>query len=337
MPKKVLNYALVGCGRVSKKHLEAVKRIQQVRLYALCDSDKSQLYAAGAAYGCDRLFSSFGEMLKDKNIDLISICSPSGLHAEMAVAAAKNKKHIILEKPMALTESDAKRILEAFRHSGASLTVMLQNRTNPAIVFLQKHKKALGKLLYINAHTYWHRKQEYYQDGWHGTAKMDGGVLMNQGSHYVDMLQYLVGSQATEVGAFGGTFGHKMECEDAITVNIKFANGVVGNIQANTLSYPENFEGAVTLFFKKATIKIGGTAMNKISHWKGVKEKQTVRFTEVPISDIYGNGHYSIIKNMANHLLNGKKLLIPGQEGLPSLKIIESAYKSIKSRKLIRI
>ena len=337
MPKKRINYALVGCGRVSKKHFEAIKHIKQANLYALCDIDNGRLETAGTNYGCAKHFDNFYGMLKDKNIDLISICTPSGLHAEMAIAAAKCKKHVILEKPMALNESDAKRILEAFRRSGASLTIMLQNRTNPTITFLQKHKKSLGKLLYINAHTYWHRRQEYYQDGWHGTSKMDGGVLMNQGTHFVDMIQYLVGSKATEVMALGGTFGHRMECEDAITVNLKFANGVIANIQANTLSYPENFEGAVTLFFKKATVKIGGTAMNKISHWKGVGEKETAKFMDIPISDIYGNGHYSVIKNMIDHLLKGKKLILPGKEGLPSLKIIETAYKSIKSEKLIHI
>lgn len=332
--KKQINYALIGCGRISKKHLEAVGRIKDIKLYALCDIKNSILQSTGKKYGCSKLFNNFNELLNDTKIDLISICTPSGLHANMAIEAAKSGKNVILEKPMAMTVSDAKKILRAFAASKTSLSVMLQNRTNPPIIFLKKREKFLGKLFYVSANEYWYRKQNYYNDGWHGTAKMDGGVLMNQGTHYVDMVQYLVGSKVKEITAIGGTLGHKMECEDVISVNLKFSNGVLANIQANTLSYPDNFEGSVALFYEKATVKIGGKAMNKIIYWKGFREIDAIKFNKKNIEDIYGNGHFEVIKNMVENLLTGKKIFIPGIDGLPSLQIIETAY-NVLNKKII--
>jgi UDP-N-acetyl-2-amino-2-deoxyglucuronate dehydrogenase len=166
---------------------------------------------------------------------------------------------------------------------------------------------------------------------------MDGGVLMNQATHYVDMIQYLSEKKIKTVSAFGGTFGHKMECEDVISVNLKFEDGTIGNIQANTISFPENFEGAVTLFFEKATFRIGGKAMNKIDYWKGRGEKEVSNRVETSFDHIYGNSHFTIIKNMVEHLTKGKKLLIPGEQGLLSLRVIEAAYKSLSSNKEVII
>jgi UDP-N-acetyl-2-amino-2-deoxyglucuronate dehydrogenase len=334
MPKK-LNFAVAGRGRVSYKHIDAIARIKQAHLYAVCDRSIDR--AAAPAPESPRVYGDYGQLLKDKNIDVINICTPSGAHAEMAIAAAKYKKHVILEKPMALSVADGQSIVKAFERSKTSLAVVMQNRCNTPVEFLKKHATELGKLLNISANAYWYKPQAYYEDRWHGRMSMDGGALMNQGTHYVDMVLYLAGKKVKKVSAFGGTYRHKMECEDAISVNLLFDDGTVANVQANTIAYPENYEGTVTLFYEHATVRIGGIAMDQITYWRGKKEKQAAALVCPPVENIYGNGHYNIIKNMADHLLKGQPLLVTGKDGLASLAIIEAAYKSIVSHQTVNI
>jgi predicted dehydrogenase len=325
---KRLNFAITGCGRISKKHIEAIGKIPGAQLYAVCDSNIEKADGAvDSAYV--KRFRDFEDLIADKEIDVVNICTPSGLHTDMAIRAMECGKNVILEKPMAMDIASAERIITAKRSTGKALTVILQNRFNPPIAFIKKHQDNLGRLLTISASVYWYRSQDYYEDGWHGTKKMDGGALLNQGTHYIDMISYFMNDSPTEILAAGATLRHSMECEDAAALILKFRDGRFCTLQANTISYPENFEGSIILFFEKATVKIAGKALDRIEYWKGALQDEAERFNAQPISDIYGNGHQTQIGNMASHLLNGTKLLVEAEDGLASLRIIESAYKQI--------
>lgn len=327
-----INIALIGCGRISHKHLSAIDSLN-AKFYAVCDTDKSKMEKLNV----DNKFANYKDLLKDSDIDVVDICAPSGLHYKIALDAIMSDKDVIVEKPVSMTVAETEKLIKIAKKRGRILLPVMQNRFNPAIMFLKNKMPELGKINFIEAACFWYRPQEYYSDGWHGTKKMDGGVLMNQGIHYVDMISNILGSNPKEVSAFGGTYGHKMECEDVISVNIKFEDGVIASLRANTISYPENFEGSITVFFEKATVKIGGKAMNQIISWIGVGEEASREFSNVHSDDIYGGGHKEVIKNMYDIKLNNAKLYMRAEEALQSIKIIEAAYKSIQKNRNIKI
>jgi len=332
---KKIKYAIIGCGRISKRHFEAINQDSRCSLYAACDLDENKLKMVKELYPLIKLYKNFLDVLGDKNVDVINICTPSGLHAKMAILAAKNGKNVIVEKPMAMLEKDAEKMVKIFSKKQKKLCVVLQNRFNPVIQVVLNEMSKLGKLNYISASVYWHRDQNYYNDGWHGTKEMDGGVLLNQAIHFVDMVQFISKKSIIAVSAYSATAKHVMECEDVITINLKFSDGTLGNIQANTISYPKNYEGAILLFFDKATIKIGGGSMNEIIYWEGDLKNSFQDFQKHNSQSVYGLGHDEIIKNMNDSLLSNKEIIINGTEGIKSVKIIEAIYKSINLHKEI--
>lgn len=335
--KKNINIGLVGCGRISYKHITAIDNIENVKIVAICDIDREKVDILSKKLNISKAYTNYKEIINDKNVDVIDICTPSGLHSMMAIDAFKRGKDVILEKPIALTVLDAKKVIKfAKKYSRIFLPVM-QNRFNPVIVFLKNNLSKLGRINYIEAACFWYRPQDYYNDGWHGTKQMDGSVLMNQGIHYVDMMYYLIGCQAKEISAFGGTYGHKMECEDVVSLNIKFKNNIIASLRANTIAYPENFEGSITIFFEKATVKIGDKAMNQIISWKGEGQEMGGEFSNSQSDDIYGGGHLGVIKNMHDFKSNNFEPYISGEDAMVSIKIIEAAHKSILKKKNIII
>ena len=334
---KNINIGLVGCGRISHKHIIAINSINNAKIIAICDIDKGKVNNLSKKLNISKNYTNYKEILNDKDIDVIDICAPSGLHHLMAIDAFKQGKDVILEKPISLTVLDAKKVVKSAKKYKRVILPVMQNRFNPAIIFLKNNFGKLGKINYIEAACFWYRSQDYYNDGWHGTKKMDGGVLMNQGIHYVDMIYYLIGSLPKEVSALGGTYVHKMECEDVISLNIKFKNNIIASLRANTISYPENFEGSIIIFFERATIKIGGKATNQIISWRGKGENSADEFNNFQSDDIYGGGHIDVIKNMCDIKNNIAKPYMSGDDAMVSIKIIEAAYKSIAKKKNIII
>jgi UDP-N-acetyl-2-amino-2-deoxyglucuronate dehydrogenase len=330
--KTIINFSISGCGRVADNHLNAIANLDEANLYALCDVVSENVLNFIDKYQPTKTYSNHNELISDNNVDVVIISTPSGLHTQMAIEAACSKKHIILEKPMALSVADATQIIQACQRNSVALSVVYQNRYNSPIEFIKKVQKHLGRLNYISANVFWYRDQAYYQNGWHGSNSMDGGVLLNQGSHYVDMVLYLAEKPVKRLSAYGATLGHHIESHDCITVNLEFEDGTLGNIQANTISYPEDFEGSITLLFDQATIKIGGKAMNEIVYWKGLFESEAKLVKGEVISNIYGNGHVKVIKNMVNHLVHGHPLDVPGHEGIKSLNLIENILSSIQTQ-----
>lgn len=333
---KTIRFGIIGCGRISSKHLDGIIHAEHAELTAVSDVSQERMDVLTKNHKAS-LYLDYHELLNDPSVDVVTICTPSGLHAEIAIQAAKAGKHVLLEKPMALSSIDAKNIREAFIESKTTVGIVFQNRYNQAVSSVKAYEEKLGKLNYINAQVYWYRDQRYYDDAWHGTQAMDGGVLTNQGSHYVDLVLYFKKSKVEKVSAFGATLKHKMECEDTVTVNLAFEDGTIGNIQANTITYPSNLEGALTLFYDRATIKIGGPALNKIQYWMGDFEEVLQQSHVEQIENVYGNGHRKVIQNMVNHLLGAEELFIPGSEGIGPVEVIEGAYRSIKSGSVINL
>jgi UDP-N-acetyl-2-amino-2-deoxyglucuronate dehydrogenase len=337
LAKNYINIGLIGCGRISDKHVAAVSHIRNTRIIAVCDIDAEKAEKLAAKLSISKIYKNYKDIINDKDVDVINICTPSGLHSMMAIEAFRQGKDVIIEKPISLTVTEAKKVIKSAKKYDRILLPVMQNRFNPAITFLKNNSDKLGKINFIEAACFWYRPQDYYNDGWHGTKKMDGGVLMNQGIHYVDMIYYLLGSLPKEVSALGGTYGHKMECEDVISLNIKFKNNVIASLRANTISYPENFEGSITIFFEKATVKIGGKAMNQIISWKGEGEDLAKEFNNSQSDDIYGGGHLEVIKNMCDIKNDIAKPYMSCSDAMVSIKIIEAAYKSIAKNKNIKI
>lgn len=333
---KKINFAIIGCGQISSKHIDAVQHSAHAQLVAVADTVMSRVQEVSKNSHVEG-YTDYHQLLANPAVDVVNICTPSGLHAEIAIAAARAGKHVILEKPMALTTKDAKKIITAFKKAKITLSLMFQNRYNRAVQFVKEREKRLGKLNYITAQVYWYRNQNYYNNIWRGTRAMDGGVLTNQGSHYVDLVLYFKKKPITKISAFGATLGHKIESEDTITVNLTFDDGSIGNIQANTIAYPSNYEGSLTLFYDRATIKIGGTALNEIVYWKGDFENEIYKTQTKYAKNVYSDGHRKVIQNMTNYLLGLEPLFIPGNAGVGPVHLIENAYLSMKTGRVINL
>ncbi len=331
---KKIKFGLVGCGRVSKKHFESITSNKNALLVATCDIDIHKAVECKNKYNAKYAFKEYLDMLANQEIDVVNICTPSGIHAEMGLLAAKYGKHCIIEKPMALNTKDAIKLIKAFKRKKLSLQVVLQNRFNHVIKYLKNiiDNNELGDIFIANATARWYRDQSYYEDGWHGTEENDGGALMNQGTHYVDILLYLVNKPIKSIYCSKSTLNHKMECEDVAALTVTFKDNSIGIIEVSTLAYPKNLEGSITLVCKKGSIKIGGTSLNKVEYCT-LKELSL----EEDHSSVYGNGHKTIIDNMIHHLLNNEPLHVDGNEGIKSLELIQAAYKSAKTGKSVNL
>ena len=333
MSNKV-KFAIVGCGRISAKHIKAIFSNRKCAdLTAVCDINVEKTKDIKKLHRDIMVYNIFENLLKDDNVDVISICTPSGLHAKMAIAAMEAGKDVIIEKPIAMNVRDADLIANTENRTGRFALPVLQNRFNEAIKIVKNEIKNCGKILNIDASVSWYRPQEYYDDGVHGTRHMDGGVLMNQGVHYVDIITYFMGETPKKIYADGGTYSHKMECEDTIALTMKYSDGRIGCLRANTISYPRNFEGSVTLFCEKATIRIAGEALDSIAYWSGIGEQKNNFPTPQKKAGVYGIGHESIYNNFLNCKINGDQKYMTIGEARDSLRIIESAYASFRHGK----
>jgi len=337
----VIKFAIVGCGRISDKHIEAIKKIPSAELVGICDSnrEKADMTAKNSNV---QVYYDYSEMLEKTDADVIDICTPSGLHCEMTIEAAKAGKHVMTEKPMALKLSDADLMLKTCRENNVQLFVVKQNRYNPPIVKLYGalKKGRFGKLFLLNTTVRWSRPQEYYdRDSWRGTKKMDGGVLLNQASHHIDLLLWL-GGPVKSVFAITDTLNHNIEVEDIGVAILNFENGAIGVIETTTCIYPKNMEGSLSVFGEKGSAKVGGVAVNKIDHWdfsdyENDDELIVKHSTNPP--NVYGFGHIEYIKNVIGAIQNNKVGLVDGEEGRKSLELIEAIYKSAETGKKIFI
>lgn len=328
-----ISFAIVGCGHIANKHIEAIRNIPNATLAAVCDTNPERLKEYADTHHV-RGYLSLEEMLeKETELDAVSICTPSGLHAPLAVQAAQAKKHVVVEKPIALTLEDADRIIQACEDNGVKLSVVHPNRFRPAVMELKKFKDRglFGKLSHVNATVRWNRNQAYYdQAPWRGTKALDGGVLMNQAIHNLDLMYWLTGP-VEEVQAYNATRLRDIEAEDVSVAVLRFKDGTLGIIEAAATIYPKNYEESLSIFGETGTAVISGRTANWIKHliFEGVSEEETARVIEQVEQDPFGTpGHQHIIADMADAIREDREPLVTGQDGRNALQLVLTVYEA---------
>jgi UDP-N-acetyl-2-amino-2-deoxyglucuronate dehydrogenase len=327
--------ALVGCGRISKNHFEALAKIDGLRLSAVCDAVPERAREAGEANGVP-YWTSFEDMLREATCDVVVVATPSGLHPNHGILAARAGKHVVSEKPMAISLSAADDLVQACDSAGVQLFVVKQNRLNAPIQLLKRavDKGRFGRIHMANCTVRWTRPQEYYdQAPWRGTWEFDGGAFMNQASHYVDLVQWLVGP-VESVMAKTATQARRIEAEDSGVAIFKFRSGALGSMEVSMLTYPRNLEGSITIMGDRGTVKIGGTAVNKVEHWTFDQYDDDDKLIETATTNpptVYGFGHEAYYHNVLAVLRGEARADTDGRAGRKSLELILGIYESAKT------
>jgi UDP-N-acetyl-2-amino-2-deoxyglucuronate dehydrogenase len=331
-----VRFALVGCGRISSRHVEAIgAHADRAELVAVCDVDPAALAAAEAATGA-RGFSSLGQLLEESPADAVVLATPSGLHAEQGMEIAAAGKHVVSEKPMATRWEDGKRLVQACDRAGVHLFVVKQNRRNPTIQLLKRaiERRRFGRVYMVNVNVFWNRPQEYYDSAeWRGTWEFDGGAFMNQASHYVDLLDWLIGP-VESVHAFASTLARDIQVEDTGVVNIRWRSGALGSMSVTMLTYPRNLEGSITVIGERGTARVGGVAVNEIQHWEFQDPDdgdEAVEQASYLTTSVYGRGHPLYYDNVIGTLRGECEPETDGREGLRSLELLVGIYRSARS------
>ena len=338
----MLKFGLIGCGRISKKHFDSIKQLDNSSITACCDINAKKAKSSAATHNIANYYRDHKEMLSKEKLDAVIICTPSGLHPEIGIDAANAGLHVITEKPMAINLKEADKLIKACDHNKVKLFVVKQNRLNPTMKFLKNaiRKNRFGRIYLAQSNVFWQRPQSYYDLArWRGTWEFDGGAFMNQASHYVDALHWLIG-EVDYVMAETATMARNIETEDTGSAIIKFRNGVIATLNVTMLTYPKNFEGSVTILGENGTAKLGGIAINKIEKWEFSNydddDKKIEESNYNPMS-VYGHGHLPYYKNVVSSLLGQTVPNTDGREGRKSLEIIKAIYKSAKYGKKIAL
>lgn len=339
--QEIVRFGLIGCGRISPRHIQSLAQIPSGSLVAVADVIASRAQRAANETGAEP-YTDYRRLLDRRDIDVVTICTPSGLHALMAIEALQAGKHVLVEKPMALTLADADAMIAAAGQAGRKLGVVLQNRYNPPMQDLRRavDEGRLGRLLLGNATVRWYRPQEYYEDGWHGTWAMDGGALMNQSIHHIDALQWMMGNPVS-VFAYTATLAHRMEAEDTGVAAIRFAGGALGVVEGSTLTYPENLEGSLSIFGEHGSVKVGGTALNRKVFWKIEgqleHEKELLTREQIDPPSVYGQSHRAVIEDMIDAVVQDRKPRTNGREARRSVALVLAIYESARTGREVHL
>lgn len=338
---KKYKFALVGCGRICKKHIDAISENKNAELVALCDIDADKARKASAGAGGVPYYTSYDEMFAKEDVDIANILTPSGLHPEHTIDIVKKyNKHIVCEKPMALRLEDADEMIRVCDEMGVRLFIVKQNRYNLPVVKVREalEQGRFGRIVLGTVRVRWCRNQEYYdQDAWRGTWSLDGGVIANQASHHIDLLEWMLGDPVS-VMAMNGTYLVDIEADDTCAALIRFKNGSIGIVEATTAVRPKDLEGSLSIIGEKGSVVIGGFAVNKLETWNFSDESDSERetllkeFSEVP-PNVYGFGHFRYIEHIIDCIENKKKALVDGFEGRKSLELINALYESAETGK----
>ncbi|MGY3549385.1 MULTISPECIES: Gfo/Idh/MocA family protein [unclassified Bradyrhizobium] len=334
----MIRFGLLGCGRIAKRHADLLGggHIQGATLTAVCDVLPERANEVASRYHVPACYNLV-ELLARTDVDVISVLTPSGLHPSHAIAAAKAGKHVVVEKPMALRLEDADAMIQACDAAGVKLFVVKQNRFNVPVVKAREALEAgrFGRLVLGTVRVRWCRDQAYYdQDAWRGTWAYDGGVLTNQASHHIDMLEWFFGD-VVSVHARATTALVKVETEDTAVATLKFRNGALGIIEATTAVRPRDLEGSLSILGEKGTVEIAGFAVNQIRHWHFVdalpSDQVVVEKFSVNPPNVYGFGHQAYYQHVVDCLLHQSAALVDGLEGRKSLELISALYESIET------
>lgn len=343
-----MKYALIGCGRIATNHIKAVTN-NKLELAALCDVKPEAMEDLLARHGLEgdtaiRRYTDYQEMLEAEKPTLVGIATESGSHAEIALACIERGIHVIIEKPMAMSMADADKIVQAAEKYNVKVCACHQNRFNNAI---QATRKALeedrfGRMSHGSIHVRWNRNKDYYdQAPWRGTWAHDGGCMMNQCIHGVDLLRWMMGDEVVEVYAqTAQQFHHYLECEDVGMAVVKFANGAIGTIEGTTNVYPKNLEETLYLFGQNGTVKIGGTSTNNIEVWDFADQRpedEGMAGMQEATSNVYGNGHTAVYADMMDAITRDRAPYIDARAGRRALEMILAMYQSAATGKPVTL
>ncbi len=341
-----LRFALAGCGRIAQNHIEALaKHSQRAELVAVCDSDAAALATAQTRTGATG-FASYSAMLAAMSpsggADCVVLATPSGLHPQQAIDAANAGLHVMTEKPMATRWADGLAMVKACDEAGVRFFVVKQNRSNRTLQLLRQAIQAgrFGRIYMVTLNVFWSRPQSYYDSAaWRGTWEFDGGAFMNQASHYVDLLDWLVGP-VESVMAYTGTLARDIEVEDTGVAALRWRNGAMGSVNVTMLAHPKNFEGSITILGEKGTARIGGVAVNKIEHWQFEQPHAMDALLDeasYQTTSVYGHGHPLYYDNVIRTLRGECEPDTDGREGLKSLELLIAMYRSARDGKRINL
>jgi len=337
-----MRFALVGCGRIAQNHFAALaQHADRCQLVAVCDVDPAALARAAAHTGATP-YSRLDQMLARSEVDAVIITTPSGLHPEQAVQIAAAGRHVITEKPMATRWEDAKRMVGACDAAGVRMFVVKQNRRNATLQLLKRavDKKRFGRIYMVNLNVFWTRPQSYYNSaGWRGTWEYDGGAFMNQASHYVDLIDWIVGP-VESLQAYTATLARDIEVEDTGVISLRWRNGALGSMNVTMLAYPHNLEGSITILGEKGTVRIGGVAVNEVQQWDFAEPDEDdalVREASYATTSVYGFGHPLYYDNVIKVLRGEAEPETDGREGLKSLEVLIAAYRSARDGRRVAL
>lgn len=326
-----IRIAVVGCGRIAQNHFASIStHSDSFELVSVCDIDPKALAAATDQYAA-KGYLRLEEMLQNEKLDLVVLCTPSGLHSNQAQLVAKYKVHVMTEKPMATRWHDGVSMVKACDDAGVRLFVVKQNRRNATLQLLKSavDKNRFGRIYMVNINVFWTRPQEYYDSAkWRGTWEFDGGAFMNQASHYVDLVDWLIGP-VESLQAYTGTLARNIEVEDSGVVSIKWRSGALGSMNVTMLTYPKNLEGSITIIGEKGSVRVGGLAVNEIQHWDFSEvdsDDEKVKTASYQTTSVYGFGHPLYYKNVIDVLRGEAEPETDGREGLKSLELLIAVY-----------
>ena len=330
-----VRFAVVGCGHIGKRHVAVIDAEPEAKLLAICDVDQAKLKALQEQYPGVACYTSYEQMLAETGVQVVCICTPHGLHALMSIQAAYAKKHILVEKPMALTTLESEKMISAARENGVKLFVVKQNRYNAPILLTTQalEEQRLGKIFMVQCNVMWNRHQAYYeQSSWRGKKHLEGGALQTQVSHFLDLLVWWFGS-IREAKTIVDTLNHAIEIEDCGVSALRFESGVIGSLFWTTCVYNVNYEGSITIIGEKGTIKIGGKYLNEIEFWdvQSFPMPTQVEFDDRP--NEYGSyqgsssNHDKLIHSLVDQIIHSRKGVVEGEEGIKSIQAIETIYQ----------
>lgn len=334
MKKSELRFALIGCGRIANRHAEHIDNM--ANLVAVCDIDKERADAMGAKYNATVYYDIATLLENEKNIDVVSICTPNGLHAQHSIQALRAGYHVLCEKPLATNVHDCGEMIKTAEMFNRRLFAIKQNRFNPPVAEVKKiiDEGRLGKIYSVQLSCFWNRNPEYYENSWKGTLELDGGTLYTQFSHFIDLLYWLIGD-VKSAKAFMGNYDHKgiIEFEDTGAVILEFYNGAIGTVNYTVNSYGKNMEGSLTIFGEKGTVKIGGQYLNEMEY-QNIEGYVIENLPEGNKANSYGtyqgsmSNHDHVYKNLIDVLSNNASISTSAFEGLKTVEIIDKIYSS---------
>lgn len=342
-----MKYALIGCGRISTNHIKAAIN-NQLEIVAVCDVVSDHMEEVLAKHNLEkdtsiRRYTDYKKMLEEIDVELISIATESGSHGEIALYCIDQGIHVIIEKPMAMSLKEADEIIKRSEAKGVKVSACHQNRFNIAVQEMRKALEAgrFGKLSHGSIHVRWNRNKEYYEQApWRGTWAQDGGALMNQCIHGIDLLRWMLGDEVESVyGVTRQQFHSYLEAEDIGMAIIKFKNGAIATVEGTTNVYPKNLEETLYLFGEKGTVKLGGKSTNNIDVWEfadeTVEDKQNKGLEEAT-SNVYGNGHTSLFADVIDAIQNDRKPYVDAYAGRRALEMVLAIYQSQKTGEVVK-